>query len=217
MSLLIQPQHKLVFIGDSITDAGRTAGYAPYGHGYVYLVHLWLDAAHPELDLTIVNKGISGHTSRDLIGRWERDVIAEQPDWLSVKIGANDVWRALQSRWDEAVSLAEFERNYRRMLDRTRSGTQANLILAEPFLVESNPDDPFRRAMDEYRQVVRQLAQEYSALLVKTQDAFDHGLKHQPAYYWAEDRVHPTEVGHALIAQEFLRVCGSSALEPQGG
>jgi lysophospholipase L1-like esterase len=211
MPLLFQPNQKLLFIGDSITDAGRTAGYAPYGHGYVYLSYLWLAAAYPELDLTIVNKGISGHTSRDLVARWERDVISEQPDWLSVKIGANDVWRALQSRWDEAVSLAEFERNYREMLDRTRSGTQADLILAEPFLVEGNPDDSFRRAMDEYRHVVRQLAQEYDTLLVKTQDAFDRGLDHRPAHHWAEDRVHPTEVGHALIAHEFLRVCGSRA------
>ena len=216
MPLLFQPQQKLVFIGDSITDAGRTAGYAPYGYGYVYLTYLWLAAAHPELDLIIVNKGISGHTSRDLVARWERDVIAEQPEWLSIKIGANDVWRAPQSRWEDAVSLAEFERNYREMLDRTRTTTQANLILAEPFLVESDSDDPFRRAMDKYRQVVRQLTQEYDTLLVKTQDAFDHGLQHQPTHYWAEDRVHPTEVGHALIAHEFLRVCGSGVPEPQG-
>jgi len=215
MPLLLQPHQKLLFIGDSVTDAGRTAGYSPHGYGYVYLVRMWLNAAHPELDLTIVNKGISGHTSRDLVARWERDVLAEQPDWLSIKIGANDVWRALQGRWREAVSLSEFEENYRKMLDRTRSGTQASLILAEPFLVESNPDDPFRRAMDEHRLVVRQLAQEYGALLVKTQDAFDRGLKHRPAHYWAEDGVHPTEVGHALIAQEFLHECGSSALEPQ--
>lgn len=210
ISLVFQPQQKLVFIGDSITDCWRRDIHAPYGNGYVHKVYLWLNARYPELGLTIVNRGINGNTSHDLVARWERDVIAEQPDWLSIKVGVNDAWRSMESIWGGAASPSEFERNYRDMLDRTRAGTKAELILIEPFLVESNLDDPFRKVVDGYRQVVRQLVQEYGALPVKTQDAFDRGLRHRPAEHWAEDRVHPTEAGHALIAQEFLRVCGSS-------
>lgn len=208
MSLIFRSDQKAVLIGDSITDCDRRDIHTPYGNGYVYLVYLWLNASHPELRLAIVNKGISGNTTRDLVARWERDVIAEQPDWLSIQIGVNDVWRLMEGLMGEAVPLEEFERNYRELLDRTRADSHARLILVEPFVVESNPDDPFRAMVDGYRAVVRQMAQDYEALLVKTQDAFDQGLKHQPAGYWAWDRVHPTDIGHALIAREFLGVCG---------
>ena len=208
MALIFQPNQKLVFAGDSITDCGRRAQFAPLGNGYVREVYAWLGAAHPELNLTIVNQGIGGNTTRTLLERWESDVIGEQPDWLALKIGVNDVWRIVAERTAEAVPLDEFERNYRAMLDRTRAATKAGLILIEPFLVETDHTDLFRRLLDDYRAVVRRLAEEYATLLVKTQDAFDRGLQAQPASYWARDRVHPTEIGHALIAREFLRACG---------
>ncbi|HLH75071.1 MAG TPA: SGNH/GDSL hydrolase family protein [Chloroflexota bacterium] len=208
MALIFQRNQKLVFAGDSITDCGRRDRAAPLGNGYVREVYVWLGAAYPELNLRIVNQGISGNTTRTLLARWDADVIAEQPDWLAIKIGVNDVWRIVTERTAEAVPLNEFERNYRAMLDRARAATRANLILIEPFLVETDRSDLFRRLLDDYRTVVRRLAGEYNTLLVKTQDAFDRGLQAQPASYWAGDRVHPTEIGHALIAREFLKVSG---------
>jgi len=208
MALIFQPNQKLVFAGDSITDCGRRAQFAPLGNGYVREVYVWLGAAHPELNLTIVNQGIGGDTTRTLLARWDSDVIGQQPDWLAIKIGVNDVWRIVAERTAEAVPLDEFERNYRAILDQTRAATKAGLILIEPFLVETDRGDLFRRLLDDYRAVVRRLGEEYGTLLVKTQDAFDHGLCAQPAGYWARDRVHPTEIGHALIAREFLARCG---------
>jgi len=83
MPIALRANQKLLFIGDSITDCGRRNTAAPYGSGYVREVYLWLGALYPELNVTVVNQGISGNTSRDLVTRWESDVIAEQPDWLA--------------------------------------------------------------------------------------------------------------------------------------
>src|SRR5690349_1984671 len=96
--MIIQPDSKLVMIGDSITDCGRArpVGEGPYeglGAGYVALVDGLINAASPELRIRVVNMGISGNTVRDLKARWKSDVLDLEPDWLSVMIGINDVWR----------------------------------------------------------------------------------------------------------------------------
>ncbi|MGH2352531.1 MAG: SGNH/GDSL hydrolase family protein [Chloroflexota bacterium] len=134
--MIFTPHQKVLFIGDSITDCGRRAEpHAPYGNGYVHLARAFLLARYPELGLEIVNRGIGGNTVRDLATRWEADVIAEQPDWLSVKIGINDVWRTIANRLDEAVPLDEYEATYRRLLTQARERTNARLILMEPYVI----------------------------------------------------------------------------------
>jgi lysophospholipase L1-like esterase len=207
-NLVFQPGQRLVFIGDSITDAGRRKEGIPYGSGYVHLARAFLIARYPELGLAILNQGIGGNTIRDLDRRWEEDVVRVQPDWLSIKIGINDVWRQVAQRPDEAVLLEEYAATYERLLRRTRAATQARLILMEPYVIERDRDDPFRAIIDTYLPVVHRLAREYDAILIQTQAAFDEALAAQPSSYWATDRVHPNAPGHAVIARAFLRGVG---------
>lgn len=206
--LVFQPGQRLVFIGDSITDAGRQREAAPYGNGYVHLARAFLLARYPALGLNIINQGVSGNTVRDLDRRWEEDVIALQPDWLSVKIGINDVWRQVQGRRDQAVLLDEYAATYDRLLRRTREATPARLILMEPYVIEQERADPFRAIIDSYLPVIHRLATEFNAILIETQVAFDEALAAQPAAFWANDRVHPNMPGHAVIARAFLRGVG---------
>jgi lysophospholipase L1-like esterase len=208
MTLLFQPNQKLLFIGDSITDCGRRGDHSPYGHGYVRRIQEWLGAVHPELNLSIVNKGISGNTIRDLIARWGEDVTAEQPDWLFIKIGVNDMWRFVTDRLDAAVPVEEYKRHYQALLDDAQSRTDAQIMLIEPFLAEPDLADGFRGGLDQYRLAVRHLAETNDLPVVKLQDAVDAGLAHQPFDYWTTDRVHPTPIGHTLIAREVLKACG---------
>jgi lysophospholipase L1-like esterase len=245
-SLIFGPGQKLLFIGDSITDCGRRdAPHAPWGKGYVHLTRAFLIARYADLGLQIENRGISGNTVRDLDRRWEEDVIAEQPDWLSIKIGINDVWRLIANRLDQHVPLDEYGSTLRRLLDRTKAGTTARLILMEPYVIapplgntlaesvtgltlekvqalypslrERNVSEGaefdacmahFREVMDRYCAIVRALAAEYAAVLVRTQEAFDTAVTQQPPAFWAPDRVHPGAPGHAVIARAFLRATG---------
>src|SRR5687768_15255030 len=98
----IQANSKLVMIGDSITDAGRKQPIGEgrneaTGRGYVAQVETLLNTVYPQLAIRVVNVGTSGNTVRDLKNRWQTDVIDQKPDWLSVMIGINDVWRQFDS------------------------------------------------------------------------------------------------------------------------
>ncbi len=196
---------RIVFIGDSITDCGRRDVHAPYGDGYVSLVRAFVSARHPGTGLRWINRGIGGDTVRDLAARWEVDAIANSPDWLSVMIGINDVWRAFDGFPERAVPLAEYEQTLRALLHRAVDSTGCRLILADPYIVEPDRGEPQRAASDRYCEVVAKLAAEFGAVHVATQRAFDDVLAVSAPDDWAEDRIHPGLPGHAVIADAFLR------------
>ena len=127
---------KIVFAGDSITDCGRrTEQDGPYGRGYVSLVRALLHARYPEYGLSVVNRGIGGNTVRDLAARWDADVLAEEADWLSVKIGINDVGRLIVGNMVDHVPLAEYEATYRSLLQQSAAAANGKLILMEPYVI----------------------------------------------------------------------------------
>jgi len=206
--MLFEQNQTILFIGDSITDCGRRDLAAPHGDGYVNIARSLLLARYPNLHLRFINRGVSGNTTRDLAARWQRDVLAEQPDWLSIMIGINDVWRAFGPNVHEAVPLFEYEATLRELLQRVQHETTARLILMEPYMIEADQSVSMRRQMDQYAAVVRELAIHYDAVLVRTQAAFDVVLEHTVPAGWAPDYIHPNHPGHAVIALAWLRAIG---------
>src|SRR5688572_31275830 len=116
MSITLRRDMKLLFIGDSITDCGRQADREQMGQGYVRNLDDYLKARHTAVAPRVVNRGISGNKVTDLAAHWERDVIAERPDVLSVKIGINDVWHGLSG--GPGVPINEYLDVYRKLLNR---------------------------------------------------------------------------------------------------
>ena len=206
--MLLEAGQKIVFIGDSITDSGRRDRAVPYGDGYMNMLRSLLLARYPHLDLRFVNRGISGDTVRNLAARWQVDVIAEQPNWLSVMIGINDVWRAFGANIHEAVPLPEYRETLSELLHQARAETGARLVLMEPYMIEPDRSEPMRAQMDRFGAVVGELAGQLDAVLVRTQAAFDRALEHTSSADWADDQIHPNAPGHAIIALAFLRAAG---------
>jgi lysophospholipase L1-like esterase len=207
--VIFQAGQRVLFIGDSITDCDRRDLAAPFGDGYMNLVRAFVIARHPQLRLHWFNRGISGDTVRDLAHRWERDVTALQPDWLAVMIGINDIWRGYQEgSSQDRVPIDEYEKTLRDLLRRAVDGTGCRLILADPYLIEPDPQEPQRAETDRHCGVVAALAEEFEAVHVKTQQAFTTVLAATSPEDWAEDRIHPNLPGHAVIAQAFLDVIG---------
>ena len=91
MSFRIKSGERFVFIGDSITDCGRRMEFAPLGNGYVSMVVNLVTAKYPERRIRWINKGISGDTVQGLVERWTEDVVNEEPNWVSIAIGINNV------------------------------------------------------------------------------------------------------------------------------
>ena len=210
----IAANSKLVMIGDSITDCGRALpvgeGLGPaLGTGYVSLVDALLRTAVPTANIRIINMGTSGHTIRDLQIRWQTDVLDLQPDWLSIMIGINDVWRHFDSPLQKEmhVSLAEYGRVLNQLVATTRPQLQG-LVLLTPYFIESNQHDPMRAMMDSYGQVVREVASDHDAAFVDTQAAFDRVLAHMHPMLLAWDRVHPSLTGHMILARAFVQAIG---------
>jgi lysophospholipase L1-like esterase len=156
-----------------------------------------------------VNKGINGHTVRDLLVRWQEDVINQKPDWLTIMIGINDVWRQYDTPFitDWHVYLDEYEDTLWKLITETKPSVK-EIVLMTPFYLEINEQDAMRRSMDQYGQVVKKIAKETNCLFVDTQAAFNVVLNELYSATLAWDRVHPSTAGHMVLARAFLKEIG---------
>lgn len=206
----LAPHSKIVFIGDSITDCERTR---PIGEGlfdgigksYVSLVEGFLTAIHPAEAIRLVNMGTSGDTVLDLKKRWKPDALDLKPDWLSIMIGVNDVWRQfdLPRQKEIHVSPKVYEKTLLELASKTRPKLKGLIIMA-PFYLEPNREDPMRKRMDQYGAICKKVARKTDAIFIDTQAVFDDLLTHMHANAIAWDRVHPNTIGHSVIARAFL-------------
>lgn len=210
----IRSGSKLVMIGDSVTDMERARPlgeglFNAWGKGYVANVEALLSSCCPEQRIRVINVGVSGNTVRDLKARWQTDVMDLKPDWVSIMIGINDVWRQFDTPMivEGQVHLEEYEKTLVELVEKTLPVTKG-MVLMTPYLIESNRKDAMRARMEQYGKIVRKTATKYKTLFVDTQAAFDEVLQHVHAMSIAWDRVHPNAAGHMLLARAFLKGIG---------
>lgn len=204
---------RVVFAGDSVTDMGseRPVGEGLFdnlGRSYVRVIENMLMAWYPKLNIRITNSGISGNTSKDLLERFDRDIVELNPQWVSICIGINDVWRQFDvpACRDYAVSIEEYEKNLETMILKIR-GKVKGIFICTPYYIEPNKSDLMRNRMDEYIKVCKYLAQKYNGELVDFQGMYDEFCKYKHSSIIAWDRVHPNQMGATLMAKEFLKHC----------
>ena len=197
-----------LFIGDSITDCGRRGPAAPFGDGYVSLFIDLVTSNHPDRGIRFINKGIGGDTVAGLRNRWQDDVIRHQPDWLSVKIGINDLHQTLGG--GSGLSPKEYREDYSYILDAALAAGAPKLILIDPFYISlDTTGQSFRsRVLDllpEYIKVVDDLAKKHKAVHVRTHAMYQKQLRHREPDHFCPEPVHPNRTGHLMIAQEVYR------------
>ena len=215
--MIFENMDRIIFAGDSVTDMGSIspvgedpfAGGTGLGNGYVRMISNFLNAWYPELTLRLTNSGISGNTSRDLLNRWERDVINLHPQWISICIGINDVWRRFDrpALTEFQVSLEEYEKNVETMVKSSKSVAKG-VFLMTPYFMEPQKNDKLRICMDQYGIICRKIAEMHQVTLIDLQAMFDRYFKYRHPIYVAGDRVHPNAIGATLIARAFLLACG---------
>lgn len=208
MSLPFKKNNLILFIGDSVTDCNRDrTDPASLGDGYVSKIVERLATDHSELNLRFLNRGISGDRTCDLLARWNIDCIDLKPDWISILIGINNIWRRYDA--DDPTPDTVFEAECRELLQSVKNETSAGLVLCSPFLLHTDSSiERMREDLDPKIGIFKDLAAEFDAIWVEFDTEFIVATESQSPAYWAFDGVHPSNAGHALMAAAWLRVVG---------
>lgn len=205
---MISSDQVVLFQGDSITDAGRTGGAnGGLGCGFPFIIDDYFKTEKPEMNVTVINKGISGDRSKDLVARWTEDCVALRPDQVTILIGVNDTWRGFDS--DDPTTAEQFEANLREIVGRTVKETDAKILLLMPYIVLGSTDwaDKMLPDLEGKRAAVKKIAEEFGTELFDLQKLFDDAIAAGTApSALSADGVHPTEdCGHKVIAEAWIK------------
>jgi len=196
--LPFRPGQTLVGLGDSITDDLES---------WVEILRALIAAARPELELTVINAGVSGDCTPQLISRF-LDVARSAPDWILCLAGTNDARRHGRRPVKTLVSLEETERNLVALREFAATETAANWVwLTPPPVVEERiAEHWFLGAMElawrnhDLRAVAAAIRRQPDAV-VDLQPVF--GSPPDPALL-LPDGLHPSLAGQSAIVRALL-------------
>lgn len=196
---------KIVFQGDSITDAGRDKrNYHDMGNGYPKYASAMIAEAFPDTAFEFINQGISGNRTDQLFDRLYLDAIAFEPDIISILIGINDIWHRHGSARIETTD-EQFATNYRAILERLKKQTNAKIVMLSPFLLDNEEKETWRPEVERLLPIVRSLAAEFADAYVPLDKLFEDALKAQPEpQYYSADGVHPNANGAEFIGKHYF-------------
>lgn len=218
MATKLKSGQTILFTGDSITDCGRRLDeHRPIGKGYVSMFNDMLIVREPEKQINVINTGVSGHALEDLRNRWMDDVIAHQPDWISIKIGINDSHANILDPENRKLQAPEpFEKHFDQILSVTKDLLpNAQILLIDPFYGSLDtegklPDslrDKVHKLLPIYLSIIDRMQKKYGTSRVKTHDIFHNIFKHQkPKVFFPIEPVHPNKTGHMLIAEAVYKI-----------
>lgn len=157
---------KIVCLGDSITW-----GY-PWGP-----VYSWVKLAAESTGFTVVNKGVNGDTTEDLLLRFDKDVAALNPTHVILMAGTNDACLN--------IPLKQFAANCHALIEKALS---YRIIPSFGLPIPANDNFIEKRLID-----YRQWLTEYTS--TNNVEIFDFGP------ICLLDEVHPSQEGYKKMAE----------------
>lgn len=204
---------KILLQGDSITDCYRPYNDDKYlGAGYAEFVCGEIKYKYGDL-YHVMNKGISGNTVVDLYARIKREIINLKPDYLSILIGVNDYLHLVES--GTGVDIDIFEEVYSMLIETIMEKLpEIKIFIMEPFVFEytltcSTKEEPnkwqgFKTGVRERADVAKKIAEKYGIPFIPLQARLDSEVEKFGVSSLTEDGVHPTALGHRIIADAWL-------------
>ncbi|MBT3685127.1 MAG: G-D-S-L family lipolytic protein [Cryomorphaceae bacterium] len=217
---------KVVFLGDSITEAGvydNEVG-VPSGDTLIYPKHtgfITLLKNDIEDDIELIGKGVSGNKVSNLLERYKKDVLNLNPDIVFIYIGINDVWHKYSM--GTGTDILFYENGLRKIIgDLKNQG--ARVILCTPTVIGENKGEftlvnEFKDIetmeimngdLDAYSDVIRKLSSELNTDLLDLREIFmnyisENNPNNESSGITTYDGVHLNDLGNKLIADEMLK------------
>lgn len=190
----------IVFIGDSITDCGRTyPTVSEYGYGFASMCIAALQSEYPEA--VLYNRGVAGECIGQVHARWNPDCLDLNPGLVSIMIGINDVdysYRRADHPFEEDVLERQLEEMY---ASAKKAG--AKLIVMEPHAFDGELyQDAFYPRLRWLRETTTRLAEKYADVYIPTRISKEMTL----------EGVHPTEEGHRFLADQWMQAAQESGV-----
>lgn len=195
---------KVVFFGDSITQAGVEPG------GYITMIRDLASKGATAGKYEMIGAGIGGNKVYDLYLRMDDDVLAKDPQVVVIYVGVNDVWH--KQSFGTGTDADKFERFYTAIIKKLQA-RNIKVVLATPAVIGERTD--FSNQLDgdlnRYSTIIRDLATRNNLKLVDLRKAFlDHALANNPGNkesgILTTDRVHLNEAGNRMVAERMWEV-----------
>lgn len=204
MLMPVDKKKKIVFFGDSITEAGIMPG------GYIRRIDSMLNARGMGEQFELVGAGVSGNKIYDLFLRMQTDVLDAKPDIVVIYIGVNDVWHKRLA--GTGTDADRFERFYNAILKKL-AAENIKAIICTPAAIGERTDFSNEQdgELNNYCNIIRRIAASNKVPLVDLRKAFlDFNLRNNPGNkesgILTTDRVHLNAAGNQLVADEMLKV-----------
>lgn len=200
---------KILFQGDSITDAGRDREGDEYvGVGYPHAVKAALGLEEPG-KYEFVNRGISGNRIVDVYARIRKDIINVKPDVMSILIGVNDVWHEYSDS-PNGVPADKFYKFYDMLIAEVLEALpNIKIMIMGAFVLKGSGTeayfDEFKLEVEKRAEMAKKIAEKYNLSYIELQEGFDKLATQAENSYWLRDGVHPTPMGHQFIAHEWIK------------
>ena len=205
-----------------------------FGHGFPEMICARLGADNFENTPKFVNKGISGESLTHIYARLGCDCLQYKPGIINILAGVNDAECWSEGLTCEMVVKKYLDTMERIIRDSREVLPEVKLIICEPFYAKIKyTEDPFKYIphpdcevyfkfgnldkTDEYvekrenivkaiQKELPKLCEKHGVIYVPFQDVFDNAAKTTHMSYFIWDNIHPTMVGHRLMADRWLEV-----------
>lgn len=193
---------KILFLGDSVTDSHHSTHDDPYGDGYVSMIYNHLNCTLSLDELKIVNSGFNGHRSKDLLERIDK-LLEEEFTHIYILIGVNDSWRKFDHNDETPVNI--YQQNLKKLLSIILTKSKAKVFLMSPFVLKINElTQNISLDLKPKQKAMKQIAALNNLEFINLQKEFNHASKIYKKQNLAQDGIHPTILGHSLIAMSVL-------------
>ena len=207
MALTQVKKTKIVFFGDSITQAGINKG------GYIDRIQNVINQRSLQQKYELAGAGIGGNKVYDLYLRMEEDVLAKDPQIVVIYVGINDVWHKTAGI---GTDIEKYEKFYVAIVKKLQA-KKIRVAVCTPSVIgeKKNNANPQDADLDAYSAVIRKLATTYNCTLIDLRAAFaqyekGNNAEDKESGILTTDRVHLNEKGNQLVADEMIKALAIS-------